>query len=93
MTVTAPDALTRPFGAMIHLDYIAMERNSEASRAARYSLNVHDEKTSFRMAFPFHTRETEAVVDAMHQFDADIRVVRRWWTGAAPEFASAANMI
>ena len=62
---------------MAHLDHIAMEPNSEASRAARYSLNLHNEKTSFCMAFPSHTRETEAVVDAMHQFDADIPVVRR----------------
>ena len=70
--VSSPNAIEHPFGAMAHLDTIAMEPNSEASRAVPYSFNVHNEKTSFCMAFPSHTRETEAVVDAMHHFDVDI---------------------
>ena len=61
---------------MARLDHIALESNSEASRAARYSLNNHDEKTSFCKAFPFHTRAMEAAMDAMHQFDADVLVIR-----------------
>ena len=59
----------RPFGAMLHMDHIQMEVGSEASRAARYCLNVHDEKTDFFMAFPSHSRSAEAVLDAVHRFD------------------------
>ena len=78
---------------MVHMDTIAMEPNSEASQVARYSLNVLDEKTSFCMAFPFHKRDTESVVNAMHQFDGDTPVIICCWTDAAPEFATAAGRI
>ena len=70
-----------------------MEPNSEASQAARFSLNVHDEKTTFCMAFPSHERDAESVMDAMHRFDDDVPVIRCWWTDAAPEFATAAGRI
>ena len=56
---------------MVHVDTIAMEPNSDASQAARYCLNVHDERASFRMAFPSHKRDAGSVVDAMHRFDDD----------------------
>ena len=72
--VSLPDATTFPFGAMVHVDTIAMEPNSEASQAARYSLNVHDEKTSFCMAFPFHKRDTESIVNAMHLVDGQMQL-------------------
>ena len=35
------------FGAMVHMDHIAMEHCSDAARAAKFCLNVHDEKTEF----------------------------------------------
>ena len=93
VSVSLPDSLARPFGAMAHLDTIAMEPNSEASQAARFSVNVHDEKTSFCMAFPSHNMDAESVMDAMHRFDDDVPVIRRWWTDAAPEFGTAAGRI
>lgn len=93
LIVTAPDAIARPFGVLVHLDHIAMEMNSQASRAARYSLNIHAEQTTFCMAHPSNARETETVLDAMHQFDDDVPAVRRWWTDAALEFAFAARTI
>ena len=52
VSVSLPDATAHPFGAMVHMDTTAMEPNSESFQAARYCLNVHDERTSFRMAFP-----------------------------------------
>ena len=72
---------------MVHLDHIAMEPKSEASKAARYSLNMHDERTSFCMANPDNCCGHESIVDSTHSYDDDIPVVRRWWTDAAPEFA------
>ena len=56
-------------------------------------MNVHHEKTSFCMASPSHKRDAKSVVDAMHRFDDDVSVIRRWWTDAAPEFAMAAGRI
>ena len=38
-------------------------------------------------------KDAESVVDAMHRFDDDDPVIRRWWTDAAPEFAAAAGRI
>ena len=46
-TATAADALAGLFGAMVHLDHIAMEPRSEAAKAARYSLNMQDAQTCF----------------------------------------------
>ena len=83
----------RPFGAMLHMDHIQMETGSEASRAARYCLNVHDEKTYFFIAFPSHSRLAEGVLDAVHRFDDANPTIRRWWTDSAPEFSAAARTI
>ena len=81
--VSLPDATTQPFGAMAHLDTTAMELNSGASQAARYCVNVHDERASFCMAFPSRKRDAGSGVDAMQRFDGDIPVIMRWWTDAA----------
>ena len=83
----------RPFGAMLHMDHIQMEVGSEASRAASYCLNVHDEKTDFFMAFPSQSRSAEAVLDTVHRFNDANPTMRRWWTDSAPEFAVAARTI
>ena len=80
----------RPFSAMLHMDHIQMEVGSEASRAARYCLNFHDENTYFFMAFPSHSRSAEAVLDAVHRFDDAVPTIRRWWSDSAPEFSAAA---
>ena len=66
VTVQSPDAETQPFGAMVHMDHIEMERGSEAAQAARYSLNIHDEKTEFLMCFPCRKRNTETVLDSVN---------------------------
>ena len=47
---------SRPFGATIHTDHQTIENGSEASRAARYRLNIHDEATT-------------TVLDAVHKID------------------------
>ena len=91
--VIAADAIARPFGAMVHLDNLAMESKSEAAKAALYFLKLHDEQTSFCMAYPSNCRETDSILDASNSFDNDVPVVRRWWTDAAPESAKAARTI
>ena len=70
-----------------------MESTSEAARAARYSLNMHDERTGFCMAFPGNSCAAGTSVDASHYFKDDAPVVRRLWADAAPEFAKAAGTI
>ena len=91
VTVTALDAETRLVGAMIHMDHIGMEPRSEASRAGHYCFNIHNEKTDFFMAYPSHSRDAEAVVDAVYTFDDAQPEVRRWWADSAPECAAAAH--
>ena len=54
-----------------------MESKSEASCAARYCLNITNEKTDFFMAYPSQTKDAEAVVDAVHRFDDAQPEVRR----------------
>ena len=66
VAVTSQDAEARPLGAMIHMDHIQMETGSEAFLAARYCLNIHDEKTNFFMPFPSHKRDAEAVLVLVH---------------------------
>ena len=83
----------RPLGAMLHMAHIQMEIGSQASQAARYCLNVHDEKTNFFMAFPSHSRSAEAVLDAVHRFDDANPTIRRWCSDSAPEFSAAARTI
>ena len=90
--VIAADAVARPCGAMVHLDYIAMESKFEAAKATRHCLNMHDERTRFCMAYPSNSRETDSIMDASHSYDDDVPVVRRWWTDAAPEFAKVAEL-
>ena len=87
-TVVTP-AGARPFWAMIHLDHIAMGPKSEAVKAARYSLNIHNEQSSFCMAYSNDFREAGTIADASHSFDDDEPVVMRWWTDAVPEFAKS----
>ena len=78
---------------MIHTDNIAMEPGSEASKAAWYCLNIHDEKTDYFMIHHSHAREADAVVDAVHRFHDAQPELRRWWTDAAPAFVAAARRI
>ena len=63
-----PDA-EGDFGALVHGDHIEMERGSDAARAARFCLNLHDERTLFFRPFPVHAKDTNSVVDALHKFD------------------------
>ena len=70
-----------------------MELKSEAAKAALYSLNMHDEQTSFCSADPSNSREMDSIMDASHSYEYDVPVVRRWWTDAALEFAKAAQTI
>ena len=55
--MTAPDAETLLFEAIVHVDHIAMEAGSEAAKAARYCLNIRDEKTDYFMPFPSHSKD------------------------------------
>ena len=78
-----------PFGACVHMDHIVMDRGSKAAKAARYGLNMTDEKTNFTGGFPGNSKSTASVLDAVHLFegpDEDQRL-RRWWTDSAPEFS------
>ena len=40
-----------------------------------------------------HSRDAEAVVDAVHRFNDPQSEIRRWWTDSALEFAAAAGTV
>ena len=61
--VITPDGAS-PFRVIIDLDHIAMEPKSEAAKAARYSLNIHDEQSSFCIDYPRNFLEAGTIVDA-----------------------------
>ena len=70
----------------------AERNNGEIIRFFRIAetASKHDERTTFRMAFPSHKRDAGSFVDAMHRCD-DVRpLIRRWWKDSAPEFTTAA---
>ena len=45
--VTGQDAVDAPFGAMLHIDWIEIKRNTQAFRAAQRALVCTDDLTSF----------------------------------------------
>ena len=93
VSVSLPDSLVCFFGAIVHSDTIGMAPNSKASQAVRFSLNVHDEKTSFCMAFMSRKSDAESVMDAMHRFDDDVPVARRWGTSSRICYCCMTNPI
>ena len=91
--VTGQDALDAPFGAMMHLDWIEIKRNTPAFRAAQRALVCTDEITSFLGGFPSNFKNKEAVIEFVHRFDNVPPEIRRWWSDCAPEFRAAARTI
>ena len=79
--VKAPEVESEPFGALVHMDHIEMDRCSEAAATARYALNIHTNVlVSFdRIPCTDATRTTSQPVftnwTARHQgFDDDGRI-------------------
>ena len=93
ITVGAVDAKDRPFGALIHMDHLEMERGPEAAMSAKYCLNITDERTGFFSPHPCSKRDKETVLDFVHKFEGPDLAVRRWWTDSAPELAAAASVV
>ena len=91
--ITGQDAIDAPFGAMMHMDWIEIKRNTPAFRAAQRALVCTDELTNFLGGFPSNFKTTEAVIEFVHRFDNVPPEIRRWWSDCAPEFRAAARKI
>ena len=50
--VSGQDAIDAPFGAMMHIDWIEIKRNTQAFQAAQRALVCTDELTNFLGGFP-----------------------------------------
>ena len=64
--VNGQDAIDAPFGAMLHIDWIEIKRNTQAFRAAQRALVCTDELTSFLGGFPSNFKTKEAVLEFVH---------------------------
>ena len=69
LQISGPDAVEAPFGALIHLDWIEVKRNTAAFRAARRALVFTDDLTKFLGGSPSNSKTKEVVVEVVHRFD------------------------
>ena len=76
--VTGQDAIDAPFGAMLHIDWIEIKRNTQAFRAAQRALVCTDDLTNFSGGFPSNTKTKETVIEFVHRFDSTPPEIRRW---------------
>ena len=89
VTCTAPDMITKPFGAMLHADHMVMKHGSTASLSSKNALIFFDEATGFAGAFPGHSRDTDSEISAFHSFEGADQLVRRLRTDNAGELVAA----
>ena len=81
--VSGADAIERPSGALTHMDWIDIKRDTPAYRTARRALMLTDDQTAFLGASPSDSKEADAVIEAVHRFDNVVPEIRRWWTDRA----------
>ena len=87
------DSNEKPFGAMVHMDFIILRAGSRAASSCPCALIVIDEKTRFVGIFPNKHHDADAVCDSVHQFDGAEPSIRRWWTDNAGEFVAASRRL
>ena len=91
--ITGPDAEKKPFGALVHMDWIEVKRHTPASRSAKRALIITDDITRFMGGFPSNWKNAEVVIEAVHRFDEIPPEIRRWWTDRAAELLKASRII
>lgn len=93
LCICGQDALDRPFGALLHMDWLQMRKGSRAFTTAQRALIMTDDLTSYLGAAPADSKTPEVVIEAVHHYDEAVPEVRRWWTDRASEFLSAVRHI
>ena len=65
--LTGPDVTLRPFGALVHIDWLEMKSGSKAHRIR--ALLITDQETEFLGVLPSKRKLASEVVRALHDFD------------------------
>ena len=87
------DAIDRPFGAMVHMDWIELDSSSPAAKVVPRFLLLIDDQTVFMGGSPSKSKSHKSVISITHAYDDDIPAVRRWWSDRASEFIKASQCI
>ena len=66
---TGPDVTLRPFGALVHIDWLEMKSGSKAHGIAARALLITDQETEFLGVLPSKRKLASEVIRALHDFD------------------------
>ena len=85
--LTGPDVTLRPFGALVHIDWLEMKNGSEAHGIAARALLITDQETEFWGVLPSKRKLASEVIRALHDFDDPCSpAIRRLISDRGPEF-------
>ena len=85
--LTGPDVTLRPFGALVHIDWLEMKSGSKAHRIAAGALLIKDQETEFLGVLPSKRKLASEVIRALHDFDdPGSPAIRRLISDRSPEF-------
>ena len=92
--LTGPDVALKPFGALVHIDWLEMN-GSKAHGIAATALLITDQETEFLGVLPSKRKlASDVVLRALHDFDdPDSPAIRRLLSDRAPEFFSAGRTL
>ena len=92
--LTGPDVALKPFGALVHIDWLEMKNGSRAHGIAARALLITDQETEFLGVLPSKRKLASEVVRALHDFDdPGSPAIRRLLSDRAPEFLSAGRTL
>ena len=92
--LTGPDVTSRPFGALVHIDWLEMKNGSKAHRIAARALLITDQETESPDVLPSKRKLASEVIRALHDFDdPGSLAIRRLISDRAPEFLSAGRTV
>ena len=91
--VSGPDAVECPFGALVHMGWIEIRRDTPAYQTAKRALVMTDDITEFMGASPSNHKTKYTVVEAVHRYDDTPPKIRRWWSDRASEIIAASRHI
>ena len=84
----------RPFGALVHIDWLEMKSGSKAHGIAARALLITDPGTEFLGVLPSKRKLASEVICALHDFDdPGSPAIRRLISDRAPEFLSAGRTL
>ena len=92
--LTGPDVALKPFGALVHIDWLEMKNGSRAHGIVARALLITDQETEFLGVQPSKHKLASEVVRALHDFgDPGSPAIRRLLSDRALEYLSAVRTL